>query len=71
MMGRGNNGFNKLWLYLLQQSRPKKKKNKQTQKLEFELESKKNIKYRFGKHFILNINKLTFVYRDKIQILQI
>ena len=70
MIGRGNNDFNKLWLYLLQQSRPKKKK-KTNQKLEFELESKKNIKYRFGKHFILNINKLTFVYRDKIQILQI
>ena len=53
------------------QTKNKTKQNKTKQKLEFELESKNNIKYRFGKHFILNINKLTFVYRDKIQILQI
>ena len=57
--------------YICYNNPDQKKKKKTNQKLEFELESKKNIKYRFGKHFILNINKLTFVYRDKIQILQI
>lgn len=57
--------------YICYNNSDQKKPQKTKQKLEFELESKKNIKYRFGKHFILNINKLTFVYRDKIQILQI
>lgn len=28
--------------------------------------SKKNMKYRYGKYFIVKINKFIFVYKDKI-----
>lgn len=65
---QGEKWFQQPWKYLAHRdlNNPEKKC-----KLEFELESKKNMKYKFGKCFILKINKLTFVYKDKIQILQI